>query len=79
MPEKWKINYRPIAVRNQQKGVLDYIFGDRPFKLTEIDNVCKWMRTTEEEERSRLITVNKDIGKDKQLILFTNQYKLIYF
>ena len=82
MQEERKMNYRPIALRNQHKWVLYHIFGDRPFKLTEIDEVFKRMRTNEDEERfmrRRLIAVNKDIGTDKQLILFTDQYKLIYF
>ena len=73
-PEERKINYRPIAVRNQQKRVLDHIFGDRSFKLNEIDEVCRWMKTTEDEEKfmsSRLIAVNKEIGKDKPLSIST--------
>ena len=46
----------------------------RYLRLHEINEVCKWMKTTEDEQRfmrSRLMAVNKDIGKDKMLSVST--------
>ena len=62
-PEERKINYRPMAVRHQQKRILDHIFGEKQFKLTQIDEVSQWMATDEAEREflnSRLVAFSKE-------------------
>ena len=65
---------RSKAVRNQQKRLLDHIFGDRQFKIYQIDEVCERMKKITEDEKfmnNGLITVNREIGKDKMLSVTT--------
>ena len=49
-PEEHKINYRLKAVRYQQKRVMDHIFRDRPFKLSDLDQLKRWLRDDEAEK-----------------------------
>ena len=48
-PEEYKINYRPRAVRNLQKRVMDHIFCGRQFKLSDLSQLCRWMKGEKEE------------------------------
>ena len=69
-PEERRIHYRPMADKHQQKRVMDHIFGDKPFKLDEIDEVCKWMGTHEREDAfmaSRLVAHRRGEGREKPL------------
>ena len=73
-PEERKIHYRPIAVRHQQKRVMHHIFGERQFKLSELHEICNWMRTEEAENAffsSRLVRFNKDMDKTARLSFST--------
>ena len=73
-PEEWKIHYHPITVRHQQKHVMHHIFGDRKFKLSQLDEICNWMKTEESENaffNSRLVQFNKDMDKTARLSFST--------
>ena len=49
-PEENKINYRTRAVQNQQKRVMDQIFGDKSFLLKDLSKLCDWMVTDKAEQ-----------------------------
>lgn len=58
-PEEYKINYRSKVVRHHQKRAMDHIFGDRRFKLQDLDELCRWMVDEEAEDKflnSQLVT-----------------------
>ena len=48
-PEEHKINYRTRVVQNQQKRLMDHIFGDKNFMLKDLSKLCDWMATDKAE------------------------------